>query len=81
VGEGGDGDVVAIIGGGVGEADLIQGVAVEILFRGDKRRVRSKKACRDKKGFGTVFRHHTNCLGRNHAVGLLFVCACGGEPA
>ena len=81
VGEGGGGYVGAIVFRGIGQAHVLQGVHLEILFRRDIGSVGSKETRRDEERSVLFLLPQLDCLGRDHAVGLLLVLAVGREPA
>ena len=57
-----------------------QGIHVEILFRRDVGGVGAKEARRDEERLVLPLLHQLDCLGRDHAVGLLLVLAVGLQP-
>jgi len=81
VGEGGGGDVVAIAFWCIGKANGFERVEVEVFFWSNKGCVGPEEARGDEKGIVALFCHEFNCFGGDHAVGLFFVGAIGGEPA
>jgi hypothetical protein len=56
-------------------------VQIEVFFRCDEGCVRSKEADADEEGLVAMLFEELNGLGGDHAIGLFFVGAFGGEPA
>ena len=81
MGEGGGGDVVAIAFWCIGKANGFERVEVEVFFWSNKGRVGPEETSRDEERFIPFFNHEFDCFGGDHAVGLFFVGAIGGEPA
>lgn len=80
VGEGCCGNVVAVAVGSVGETDLFERIHLEVFLRGNEGGVGAKESGGDEEGLVLLFVHHLDRFGGDHAVGLFFVGALGGEP-
>ena len=78
----GDRGLRGAVGGGVGdELDLILRVVLEVLLRGDVRRVRAEEAYGQEERLGALLLQEGDGLRGDLAVGLFGVRPLGGEPA